>query len=90
MELSRLSALLKRIGDWENFLSKEKVSSDLRLATESRIANLKRFVKSAWEVGSVSAAEESAMLDLERQLEQLNEEARLVSGRHIAQLTTRE
>lgn len=83
MDLATLSAKQKRANDWADFIAAGEVhDSQIKSAMEERLAAFRAALKRVWEAESISAADEAAIEDLERQLVQLNEEARLrVVGR---------
>ena len=83
MDLATLSAKQKRANDWADFIAAGEVHDrNIKASMEERLTTFRAALKRVWEAESVSAADEAAIEDLERQLVQLSEEARLrVVGR---------
>lgn len=83
MDLATLSAKQKRANDWANFIAAGEAHDPMiRAAIEQRLTAFRGALKRVWEAGNFSAADEATIEDLERQLVQLNEEARVrVIGR---------
>ncbi len=80
MELSALARYQKRIIDWSTFLEAGVPDAALKNQIVSRLSELKKLVAQCWSEGSVSTQAQASLCDLERQLEALNEEARLRVG----------
>ena len=81
MRITRLAAKQKRLRDWRDFLPSVRDGA-LRTTIESRLAQYGAVLAQCWETGTVDPAQESTIVDLERQLEQLNDEVRLRAGTH--------
>jgi len=78
MDLATLAAKQKRAKDWADFIAAGEVhDTAIRRTMEERLAAFRSALKKVWEAEVVSAADEDAIEDLERQLVQLNEEARV-------------
>ena len=81
MQLSSLSAKQKRILDWSKFIEEGGVQDPtLKRDTKAKLEALKGVIASCWKAQSISPGDEQKILDLERSLEHLNEEARLRVG----------
>ncbi len=79
MDLSKLAAKQKRLQSWSRFVENEV--SDLHLKRNS-LALLERYrqaLTKVWDVEAVSPDDIRDIDDLERQLEELNERARLAA-----------
>ncbi len=79
MELKTLSRKQKRLQDWSKVLSSEMGDDDVRLALSDELKLYRNLIAKCWEVGEVSEDDEVAIGSLERKIEQLAEEARLVA-----------
>ncbi|MBN8550675.1 MAG: hypothetical protein J0M12_15270 [Deltaproteobacteria bacterium] len=77
MELSALAAKQKRIQTWSQFIESEVQEPSLRNRFTSTLDRYRTTLVRAWKAGSISQEDENEMNDLERQLEQLDDEARL-------------
>lgn len=78
MEISRLASKNKRIQDWRRFLSEEtSVSARVRAETESLLSELAEVLSGCWAAKKVSDEDEQQISDLERKLEELNDQGRL-------------
>ena len=85
MDPRQLAAKQKRIAFWQNYLS-EVSDSALRAATSEKLTELSQLLARCWSAQVVSSEDEAAIATLERQLESLNETARItVVGRAAAQ-----
>ena len=85
MQISYIAAKQKRILDWAEFVQHGGVPDPaLRRETEAKISEFKKIIAGCWIAGVVSPADEAKILDLERSLEQLNEEARILVGGNIS------
>ena len=80
MDLATLTTKHKRFQDWSKFLQSELLSESLRLRTEDTLKAFRNVLAKCWESENVTPEDAQHIEDLERQLEQLNEEARLVAG----------
>jgi hypothetical protein len=85
MDLATLAAKQKRAKDWADFIAAGEVQdSATKLAIEERLAAFRAALKRVWESETASPADEATIEDLERQLVQLNEEARVrVVGKRL-------
>lgn len=83
MELSQLAIKQKRVKDWADFISEGGAQSPaLKEEIIATLGQFKKVLARCWEAQQISAQDESEMLDFERRLQQLNEEARMtVVGR---------
>jgi len=77
MQLSELSAKQKRAHSWEIFLKSEVRSEDLRLRFVQSLNAYRALLAKCWEQGAISATDLHAIQTAERELEDLDEEARL-------------
>lgn len=78
MELSQFAKMQKRIKDWSEFISDGGVqSAALREEILSNLNKLKKVLARCWESQKVSPQDEAEIRDLERSLQQQNEEARM-------------
>lgn len=78
MELSQLAAKQKRAKDWQRFIDEgETHDRDLITQTRALLNDFRSALAEAAQAGAVSQTLEARIVDLERKLEQLNEEARL-------------
>lgn len=81
MELSRLSAKNKRIQLWREFVTSGQVRDEvLRGRIVQKLSDFSSLLTNCWEEGAVSQQAEAAIYDLERELEDLNEQARMNFG----------
>lgn len=77
-DLSRLSAKQKRLHDWRNFVESGGVQVlELRARTLAALNKYSGALEHCWEAKNISDDDWKTIEDLERQLEELNEEARL-------------
>lgn len=82
MELSALAAKQKRIQAWDFLLESEVDEPALKTRFSSALDRYRALLVRVWKAGKISSADEHEINDLERQLEQLDDEARLtVVGR---------
>jgi len=86
METATLAAKQKRAKDWSDFIAAGGAQDPVvRRAIEERLATFRAALKRVWESGSINEADAAEIADLERQLVQLNEEARVrVIGRRTS------
>ena len=78
MDLSLLATRQKRIKDWTDFVTEGGVQDpSLKTKVIETIAQLKKAIVQCWENQKVTAEDEKVIEDLERQLQQLNEESRM-------------
>ena len=76
-DLSWLTAKQKRLITWETFAQEEIKDKVLKAETEKLVQLLSAELLNIWENNSYSDQNKQKIEDLERQLEQANEEARL-------------
>ena len=80
--LARLAAKQKRLKDWRAFAASEIQDAGVLRKTEEMLKQYSTVLAEAWESRELTAEGEARIANLERQLEQLNEEARMrVVGR---------
>lgn len=77
MELSALAAKQKRIQAWSTLLDSEVDEAGLKSRFSSALDRYRATLVRVWKSGKISPQDEHELTDLERQLEQLDEEARL-------------
>jgi hypothetical protein len=77
MDLSRLTAKNKRYLDWLSYTNEELKDPSLREPTLALLAQYRSLIQQCWTAGKVSESDAAAIADLERKLEQLNQEARV-------------
>jgi hypothetical protein len=77
MELSLLAARQKRAKDWSEALENALLDQALRDRTRQRLSDYKGLLLKCWEEQAVSADAAQKLADLERELESLNELARV-------------
>ena len=75
-DLSWLAAKQKRVKSWQMFLKEENPNSEIKTKTEQTLKTLSEKLLQIWETKSCSEEDKYKIEDLERILEQLNEEAR--------------
>jgi len=80
MDLSRLTARQKRLNDWDKYLSEQgNVQTEaLRAEIVTSLQEYRNVLASCWENNSLTAADEDKLRDIERDLERLHEQARLI------------
>ena len=76
-DLSWLSAKQKRLITWENFVEHEIQDEDMKEQTGKLIGAFSAALLKIWENNAYSDQDKMNLEDLERKLEQLNEESRL-------------
>jgi hypothetical protein len=82
MDLKRLAAKQKRYNDWLRFTNEELQDLTLKPTIMGRLSDYKKALAACWSKGAATPDDESLISSLERDLEQLNNEARLrVPGR---------
>lgn len=79
MDLSRLAAMQKRRDAWAAFADRELLSIDVKSAIKERLARYQAKIVSCWERSTISEQDQHEIANLERELIQLNEEARLLA-----------
>ena len=77
MELSALAAKQKRLKDWLESLTDMVQDESLRQTTLATALRYKNLLVRCWERQCVGEREVEEIMDLERQLEKLNELARM-------------
>lgn len=77
MNISDLAAKQKRAKFWIDFAANEIKDVHVKNLVKQESRRYTELLSQLWEKGSVSVEDEKILLDLERRLEQLNEEARL-------------
>jgi hypothetical protein len=81
MKLPSLAAKQKRILDWTEFMEHGGIpDAHLRERTAAALTAFKEVIAKCWAEGVINAEDEARIVDLERTLELLNEEARLRVG----------
>ncbi len=75
-DLSWLSAKQKRVKSWQMFIKEETPNSEIKTKTEQNLKALSDKLMQIWEAKSCTQEDRNKIEDLERKLEQLNEEAR--------------
>jgi len=80
MELSNLAPKQKRIKAWTDFLNEHRphLPEELNALYSDTLKEYRNSIARCWEDGEVSVAHTEAISNLERRMEQLNEEARLI------------
>jgi hypothetical protein len=79
MDKSRLAALQKRLQSWQLFLTSEDgvQSPALRQVTAAKLAEFRTLLTQAWKAPDVTPEFEVKLTTVLRELEQLNEAARV-------------
>lgn len=77
MLLKEIATKQKRLKDWKDWLEHETQDPQIRRLTGDALKEYSDLLFRCWELGQISAADGTKLQDLERKLEQLNEEARL-------------
>lgn len=75
--LARLAARQKRASDWDNFLQTEVQDPEVKEKTAETLKQYRALLARCWEENRITGGEEQQIRDFERQLEFLNEEARV-------------
>ncbi|MCO6432154.1 MAG: hypothetical protein J5J00_14950 [Deltaproteobacteria bacterium] len=75
--LAWLARKQKRLKDWKTFADTEIQDAGIRKETKSKLLAYAAVLERVWENQSLDAASAEEIDELERVLEQLNEEARL-------------
>ena len=78
MEMHRLAAKQKRIREWSKALESCVNNEGLRVSIVDTLKNYRNLLAKCWEAGAISSQEQSDVEDLERQLEGLFDELRLL------------
>lgn len=79
MDLSSLTAKQKRLFDWTQSLSTPFPTDALRLKMEDTLKLYRNVLAKCWEAETITSDDEATINDLERQLEELSDEARLLA-----------
>ena len=88
--LSRLAAYQKRLHDWRDFNDTEVHDLAIKTETTKLISALSDLLFKCWENSVITNEDDYAIRNLERQLEQLNEEARLhTAAKKVSQISAR-
>ena len=77
MELSSLAAKQKRLKDWREGLAYMVQDERLRQKTSEAVDKLSAVLVRCWENQAISEKDAADIVDLERQLERMNELARM-------------
>ena len=77
MELSALAAKQKRVQAWNQLLESEVDDPALRTRFSSALDRYRAALVRVWKSGKISSEDEHEINDIERQLEQLDDETRL-------------
>jgi hypothetical protein len=83
MELTELARKQKRAIDWEQFLKAQVDSGPIRTSTGQALHQYRQILARCFESSQISMADQSQLENLERQLEELNERARLVVAKSV-------
>lgn len=80
MELSALARKQKRLKDWLEFIQDGGVQDPhQRSQALQTLESYKRAIAKCWQIKVISPDDERTISDLERRLEQLNEESRMTT-----------
>ena len=79
MDLRSLTRKQKRLKDWTNFLEQEVVDDATRVSLTNELKNYRNLLAKVWEEERVSEEDEASIDDLERRIEQLADDARLLA-----------
>ncbi|MBX7137838.1 MAG: hypothetical protein K1X83_07620 [Oligoflexia bacterium] len=88
MDISVLAAKQKRLKDWTLFLESEVTDPKMRERIEQALRSFANTLFRCWDKGAIDQADAEQLGDLERILEQLNEEARLIGVRPLGAAKT--
>ena len=77
MELSSLARKQKRIKDWSTYLEEHVFDEGLKRRTSETLQQYRNLIAKCWEQERISESDELHLVSLERELEELNEEARM-------------
>jgi len=80
MKLATLAARQKRAKDWEEVIATEKLSEDLKDRMGQTLREYRELLVKCWDQQNVSVEDEIRAKDLERRLQELHGESRLVAG----------
>lgn len=81
MKLSEIAAKQKRLRYWADVADSRTYSEQLRVRMKDTLKLYRNLLTKCWENGEIADSDQDEVLDLERQLELLDEEARLHSRR---------
>jgi hypothetical protein len=87
MDLATISAKQKRVKDWMEGLETTVQDRNLREKTADVLKQYRSVLFRCWDAQAINATDAQQIADLERQLERLNEEARMTvvpSGKRVA------
>lgn len=76
MKLSALAARQKRLKFWNTFVKEQVQDKTLRLTYVDQLKLYRNLLARCWEHGQITQADERELDDLERRIEDLNEQAR--------------
>ena len=79
MNLRALSRKQKRLKDWSQFLESEVKHHEIRVQMADTLKLYRNLLAKCWESETVSEEDDATIQDLERQLEQMTEDARLLA-----------
>jgi hypothetical protein len=82
MNLATIAAKQKRVKDWSEALETMVQDSDLREKTRLVLKQYQNLLMRCWDAQLVSDSESAQLQDLERELERLNEVARMTVVPH--------
>lgn len=86
MELARISAKIKRLKDWEEFILDEPlVSRELKELTKMLLSQYRQVLALVSEKTVIDSEDQLRLADIERQLDELNNQARLQTAQKTAQ-----
>lgn len=77
MDMTSLTSKQKRLNDWMLALKEPFPTDALRLKVEDTLKLYRNVLAKCWEANALTSEDEATIEDLERQLEELNNEARL-------------
>lgn len=80
MKLATLAARQKRAKDWEEVIATENLSASLKDRMTTTLREYRELLVKCWEQQNVSVEDEIRAKDLERRLQELHGETRLVAG----------
>ena len=90
MELTDLAAKQKRIAVWKAYAENEVQEPGLRQRTLDRLREFSRVLAEVWTKQLISDSDQTRITSLERELQSLNEEARMtVVGRRAGPISGR-
>lgn len=84
MDIARLAAKQKRAEDWDKYSQENVKDPELKNQISQCLIKFRAVLVQCWKSQAVSPADSATIADLERQLEELNELARLVVTPRLA------